>query len=110
MKKNKKNNILSIKQMHHHIKSNSYTLYQNLPAFKLVSEQYMYDPAKFYNHINNYNTSNCSSYIVQNYQSIKPDALTHGGLLPKYGHFNIMDAYNRGGNSASCDFIGTKQN
>ena len=91
------------------MKPNTYIMFQQLPGFKSLSEGYTdtNDTGKFYNQMNNYNTSMCHSYTAQNYKQITPDALTHGSLIPKYGHFNIMNAY--GEDALTCN-IGTVEN
>ena len=73
----------------------SYLLYNSLPAYHEKYEK------ENYNEINNYNTTNCASYKVQDYLPIKIDSLTHGSKQGINGYFNIIDGY--GNDSISCD-------
>jgi hypothetical protein len=76
-------------------KHNNYKFFDQIP----YKEQY--------NTLSDYNSTKCSSYTVQNYSPISYNALTHGGLKPSVGHFNIIDAY--GKNASNCD-IKTSEN
>ena len=62
-------------------------------------------PSQFYDTMNTYNNLGCHSYTVQNYKKINTDSLTHGGLIPKYGHFNIVNAYGQDALTCKSDTI-----
>jgi hypothetical protein len=83
----------------------SYATFAKLPEFK-ITEGF---EAQFYNNLQQYNSTACSSYVVPNYKAINYDALTHQKTVTGKGHFNIIDAY-QGKDADKCTEIGTTKN